>query len=57
MNRIVNAFNRVEASFQYLVFSWSTIVELISVYKRLRAFEAKIYNAADTDYARSRPAE
>lgn len=55
MNRIVNAFNRVEASFQYLVFSWSTIVELISVYKRLRAFEAKIYNAADTDYARSRP--
>lgn len=43
MNRIVNAFNRVEASFQYLVFSWSTIVELISVYKRLRAFEAEIY--------------
>jgi peptide/bleomycin uptake transporter len=43
LNRIVNAFNRVEASFQYLVFSWSTIVELISVYKRLRKFEAEIY--------------
>jgi len=25
-----------------LVRSWSTIVELISVYKRLRAFEAQI---------------
>jgi peptide/bleomycin uptake transporter len=24
--------------------SWSTIVELISVYKRLRAFEAQIHN-------------
>ena len=27
-------------SFQYLVNSWSTIVSLISIYKRLQAFEA-----------------
>ncbi|MFZ9257497.1 MAG: SbmA/BacA-like family transporter [Burkholderiaceae bacterium] len=42
-------------SFQFLVRSWSTIVELISVYKRLRAFEAQIVlfrgNAGVTDNA------
>ena len=42
MQQIVRAFGRVEMSFQFLVRSWSTIVELISVYKRLRAFEAQI---------------
>jgi peptide/bleomycin uptake transporter len=41
----------VESSFQYLVSSWTTIVELISVYKRLRAFEHRIGGAA----ANSRP--
>ena len=45
MQQIVRAFSRVENSFQYLVNSWSTIVELISVYKRLRAFEARIREA------------
>jgi len=30
----------VSNSFQYLVNSWTTIVELLSVYKRLVAFEA-----------------
>jgi peptide/bleomycin uptake transporter len=43
MNQILNAFGQVRGSFQYLVNSWSTIVELISIYKRLRAFEATIY--------------
>ena len=43
MQQIVRAFGRVESSFQFLVRSWGTIVELISVYKRLRAFEAEIY--------------
>ena len=43
MQQIVRAFGQVESSFQFLVRSWSTIVELISVYKRLRAFEAEIY--------------
>jgi SbmA/BacA-like family len=32
----------VRTSFQYLVNSWSTIVELISIYQRLPGFEAKI---------------
>jgi peptide/bleomycin uptake transporter len=36
----VSAFTQVTNSFQYLVNSWPTIVELLSVYKRLRAFEA-----------------
>lgn len=39
MQQIVRAFNKVESSFQFLVFSWSTIVELLSIYKRLKAFE------------------
>ena len=42
MNQILNAFSQVRSSFQYLVNSWSTIVELLSIYQRLRAFEAKI---------------
>jgi peptide/bleomycin uptake transporter len=40
MQQIIRAFGRVENSFQYLVNSWTTIVSLISIYKRLRAFEA-----------------
>lgn len=42
MNQIMNAFSQVRGSFQYLVNSWSTIVELLSIYQRLRAFEATI---------------
>ena len=44
MNQILHVFNQVRSSFQYLVNSWPTIVELISIYKRLRAFEAAIYD-------------
>ena len=43
MNQILNAFGQVRDSFQYLVNSWTTIVEMISIYKRLRAFEATIH--------------
>ena len=43
MQQILAAFNQVASSFQYLVNSWPTIVELISIYKRLRAFEATLY--------------
>lgn len=43
MQQISRAFDKVTESFQYLVYSWSTIVELISVYKRLRAFESRIH--------------
>lgn len=39
MQQIIRAFYRVLDSFQFLVKSWPTIVELISVYKRLRVFE------------------
>ena len=42
MNQILNAFTQVRTSFQYLVNAWSTIVELISIYQRLRGFEARI---------------
>ncbi len=42
MNQILNAFGQVKDSMQYLVNSWSTIVELISIYKRLRIFENAI---------------
>jgi len=52
--QILSAFNYVASSFQYLVNSWPTIVELISVYKRLRAFEAQIFGGdlpgADENY-------
>jgi len=44
MNQILNAFTQVRTSFQYLVNSWSTIVELISIYQRLRGFEARIHD-------------
>jgi peptide/bleomycin uptake transporter len=42
LQQILNAFDQVRGSFQYLVNSWSTIVELQSIYKRLRGFEAVI---------------
>ena len=43
--QVVSAFTQVATSFQYLVNSWPTIVELISIYKRLRAFEATLEGA------------
>lgn len=42
MQQIIRAFERVQSSFQFLVMSWTTIVELISIYKRLAAFERAI---------------
>jgi peptide/bleomycin uptake transporter len=42
MNQILRAFGQVASSFQFLVASWTTIIDLISVYKRLQAFEAAI---------------
>jgi peptide/bleomycin uptake transporter len=44
MQRILQAFDQVTGSFQYLVNSWSTIVEQISIYKRLRAFEKTLHD-------------
>ena len=42
MQQIIRAFGRVEGSMQYLLKAWPTIIELMSVYKRLREFEAKL---------------
>ncbi|MCL2893254.1 peptide antibiotic transporter SbmA [Brenneria tiliae] len=42
MTQITNVFDQVRSSFQYLIRSWSTIVELLSICKRLRAFEMTI---------------
>lgn len=42
LQQILTAFSQVSNSFQYLVNSWTTIVELLSVYKRLKTFEAAI---------------
>ena len=42
MQQIIRAFGRVEGSMQYLLRAWPTIIELASVYKRLREFESKI---------------
>jgi len=40
--QILTAFGQVSNSFQYLVNSWTTIIELLSIHKRLKAFEAAI---------------
>ena len=42
MQQIIRAFNKVEGSMQYILKSWPQIIELASVYKRLREFEAKL---------------
>jgi peptide/bleomycin uptake transporter len=42
LQQILTAFTQVSNSFQYLVNSWATIVELLSIYKRLKAFEATL---------------
>ena len=42
VQQIIRAFGRVEGSLRYLFRAWPTIIELASVYKRLREFENKI---------------
>jgi peptide/bleomycin uptake transporter len=41
--QISNAFDKVRESVQVLINDWDAIVKLISIYKRLRAFEATLY--------------
>jgi peptide/bleomycin uptake transporter len=54
MQQILTAFGQVSSSFQFLVNSWSTIVELMSIRKRLVTFEAAIADqplpAIDQEY-------
>ena len=48
MQQIIRAFGRVEGYMQYLLKSWPTIIELVSVYKRLREFERQLKSTTDT---------
>ena len=48
MQQIIRAFGRIEGSMQYLLKSWPTIIELASVYKRLREFERQLKATTDT---------
>ena len=49
MQQIIRAFGLVEGSMQYLLKAWPTIIELASVYKRLREFEALILEDIDVN--------
>ena len=49
MQQIIRAFGRVEGSMQYLLKAWPTIIELASVYRRLREFENRIEKSIDKD--------
>ena len=42
MMQISIVFGKVRESFQYLIESWPTIIELLSIYKRLKAFESTL---------------
>ena len=44
MQQILGAFGQVRAAFQFLISSWSTIVEMQSIYKRLRALDAVLHD-------------
>ena len=59
--QISNAFSEVESSFKFFASSWNTIIDLISVYKRLRLFEQNIpldapvaYDFDDSTFLESR---
>lgn len=54
MQQIIRAFGRVEGSMQYLLKSWPTIIELASVYKRLREFEDKLKSSQEDVTIRSK---
>ncbi|QGX90506.1 peptide antibiotic transporter SbmA [Tatumella sp. TA1] len=49
MNQISNVFDQVRSSFQYLINSWSTLVELMSIYKRLHSFEMILRDKSHQD--------
>ena len=44
-NQVLNAFGQVADSFSFLMNSWTTIINLISIYQRLRGFERQIPEA------------
>lgn len=52
LQQLVNAFANVERAFQFLVRNWTQIVELISVYKRLRQFSKCLAEGSEDAWAR-----
>ena len=48
LQQILTAFGQVSNSFQYLVNSWTIIVELLSVRKRLKQFESVLDETPET---------
>lgn len=44
LQQILTAFGQVSNSFQYIVNSWPTIIELLSIHKRLMAFESVLHD-------------
>jgi peptide/bleomycin uptake transporter len=46
-SQVRNAMSEVRGAMQYLVQSWPSIIDLLSIYKRLRIFEAAIEGKAD----------
>lgn len=55
LQQILTAFTQVTSSFQFIVNSWPTIIELLSIYKRLLSFEAVLHGKElpqiDVDYS------
>ena len=54
MQQIIRAFGRVEGSMQYLLKAWPTIIELASVYKRLREFEDQLKSSEEIETIESK---
>ena len=58
LQQILTAFGQVSNSFQYLVNSWPTIIDLLSIYKRLASFEAILEGQElpdiDSDYLKKK---
>lgn len=47
--QILSAFSQVSDSFRFLMNSWTTIINLISIYQRLRGFEKQIPDSGRVD--------
>ncbi len=54
LQQVLTAFTQVTNSFQFIVNSWPTIIELLSIHKRLQSFEAVLLDKElpqiDIDY-------
>ena len=54
LQQILTAFGQVSDSFQLLIRAWPTIIKLMSIHKRLKAFESVLYDEPlsqlDTDF-------